>query len=248
MDRRSSSSSVASVAALAAMLVVASSSGGACEAYVSSSSLRRSSLSPAGKVRRSPAVAEEVVRNRQREDGSPLTLHLFPSSPPSVVASSGRRRRRPQDSAGSAAERHGPPGDDERLGPRSERHAALIPVGARAAQPGGRREDRRRERPSGRQPPPSIPQDVQEERSRGLSAHAVGSLRAARADTGDEGDRDRVDIISSFSKGLHGDVGVTASPEHCYELDKKSTGHLNKNRSTRGLTLKSSICTGSGRC
>mmetsp|Transcript_5075 Transcript_5075/g.10965 ORF Transcript_5075/g.10965 Transcript_5075/m.10965 type:complete len:192 (-) Transcript_5075:160-735(-) len=109
MDRRSSSSSVASVAALAAMLVVASSSGGACEAYVSSSSLRRSSLSPAGKVRRSPAVAEEVVRNRQREDGSPLTLHLFPSSPPSVVASSGRRRRRPQDSAGSAASGTGLP-------------------------------------------------------------------------------------------------------------------------------------------
>mmetsp|Transcript_9523 Transcript_9523/g.17182 ORF Transcript_9523/g.17182 Transcript_9523/m.17182 type:complete len:191 (-) Transcript_9523:439-1011(-) len=84
--------SIASITVLAAASFVVVSSGSCAEAYVSSSSLRRSST---GKIRYSPMIKK--VRgggvHKRREDGSAVTLYLFPT-PPSVSVANHRHQSR----------------------------------------------------------------------------------------------------------------------------------------------------------
>lgn len=70
-----SAPSMASVAAVAAILVVLLSG---TEAYVSSASLRQSS---AGKIRYSPMIKAGRGVRKTREDGSAVSLYLFPTPP-----------------------------------------------------------------------------------------------------------------------------------------------------------------------
>jgi len=96
--------SMASVAVAAAILVVTL-SGTCTEAYVSSASLRQSS---AGKIRYSPMVKEAGRGvHKRREDGSAVTLYLYPT--PLMAADHRRqqRSRRRTDSTSSSAARPG---------------------------------------------------------------------------------------------------------------------------------------------
>mmetsp|Transcript_16906 Transcript_16906/g.27304 ORF Transcript_16906/g.27304 Transcript_16906/m.27304 type:complete len:194 (-) Transcript_16906:410-991(-) len=84
--------SMASITVLAAVSFVVVSCGSCAEAYVSSSSLRRSST---GKIRYSPTIkkARGGGVHKRREDGSAVTLYLFPT-PPSVSVVNHRRQSR----------------------------------------------------------------------------------------------------------------------------------------------------------
>lgn len=83
---------MAKVVAAAVVVAVAASGGcGGAEAYaVGPSPLKRSG---AGKVRYSPTVKHGHGIHKRRDDGSAVTLYLFPT-PPSVSAASHQRSRR----------------------------------------------------------------------------------------------------------------------------------------------------------
>lgn len=90
-----------SVAAMLVALVVLVGAALSVDAYaLGSSSLGRST---AGKIRYSPAAAKRTSNtgiHRRREDGSDVTLYLFPSQP-SVSAANNRRRPRRSESRSS---------------------------------------------------------------------------------------------------------------------------------------------------
>lgn len=88
MDR---SSQVPFLSAAAAVMLAVALSAACTDAYVSSSSLRQSS---AGKIRYSPLVKSATGGVQKcRDDGSTVSLYLFPT-PPSSLATNPRRRQR----------------------------------------------------------------------------------------------------------------------------------------------------------
>ena len=87
-----SSPSIATLAAVAAVLVsVLLSASCTVEAYASSSSMRHSS---ARKVRYSPLVKAGRGVQKRREDGSAVTLYLFPTPPLNNRRVPGQRSRK----------------------------------------------------------------------------------------------------------------------------------------------------------
>lgn len=93
MSNQSGVSSIATVAAVATVLVAALSGGSGTEAYAfGPSPLMRSAT---GKIRFSPIKGAGNGIRKSRDDGSAVTLYLFPT-PPSVTAANHHHQRSPR--------------------------------------------------------------------------------------------------------------------------------------------------------
>mmetsp|Transcript_716 Transcript_716/g.1501 ORF Transcript_716/g.1501 Transcript_716/m.1501 type:complete len:194 (-) Transcript_716:524-1105(-) len=108
MDRRSQvpALSMTSVAAMAAMVVVMLSGACTTDAYAFGPAPSSSRLSSPGKVRYSPTAVKKAGGrgiHKRREDGSAVTLYLFPT-PPSVSAGN-HRQQRPRSGSLDSAQR-----------------------------------------------------------------------------------------------------------------------------------------------